>query len=624
MMNIVFSRLHIEGFMSFDNADIDFTDTGFTLVKGINNNQYDSAKSNGSGKSSIWEAIVWCLTGDTIRGTKSVENIITNSGALVSVEFNIGNDIYTITRTKNHKQYKTNLLVSINGKDCGGKGIRDTEKLLKEYLPDITASFLGSVIILGQGLPARFTANSPSGRKEVLETLSKSDFMIQELKNRILRRKTVLDDLLRNKQDSHLKLQSATETLKGQLESSTKQLQSIDSVESYNQKIDELTTERDNLFLSCGKASEELDYVATSITRIENEITSLKDSYNKELFDIENELKEIEYRLSVEISSKETQLKSIEKEIINIRNIKDICPTCGQKIPGVIKPDTSSQELEKKLLTDDIAKIKDELTSVSNDKAARQQKVFDNYNKQLKDKDKTLAELKQHKTALDNRVNTLTQSINNINTDIARLEEKISSVESLKEMLNNSIINYTNQIDDNQSCLEEISVEIENLKRSEEVLKKFDTAVKRDFRGILLTNVINFINTKVKEYAEFIFSNSSIEFALDGNCISITYQNKEYEMLSGGEKQKIDLIVQFAIRDMLCTYLDFDCNILVLDEIFDQLDSIGCSKVIDLISRKLTGVNSIYIISHHADELDIPADNYIFVEKDLNGVSHLK
>ena len=51
---------------------------------------------------------------------------------------------------------------------------------------------------------------------------------------------------------------------------------------------------------------------------------------------------------------------------------------------------------------------------------------------------------------------------------------------------------------------------------------------------------------------------------------------------------------------------------------------IGCDKIINLIARKLVSVNSIYVISHHADELDIPSDNYLTIVKDSTGVSHIK
>ena len=174
-MDIKFKELKIENFMSIGDALIDLTDRGFTLIEGVNNNTNDNAKSNGSGKSSIFESLVWCLTGNTIRGNKSVVNYNGNDGALVKLSFVMNGDEFVITRTKDHSKHKTNLFIEVNGVDKSGKGIRDTESILSEYLPDLTSSLIGSVIVLGQGLPQKFSANSPSGRKEVLEKLFKSD-----------------------------------------------------------------------------------------------------------------------------------------------------------------------------------------------------------------------------------------------------------------------------------------------------------------------------------------------------------------------------------------------------------------------------------------------------------------
>ena len=192
-MHITFKEIHIENFMSIGSANISLTDRGFTLVEGINNNKEDNARSNGSGKSSLFEALVWCLTGTTVRGNKNIVNYNGTDGACVRLFFDVGSDAFELIRAKDHSKYKTNLHIIINGEDKSGKGIRDSEKLLSEYLPELTASLIGSVIVLGQGLPQKFSANTPSGRKEVLEKLCKSDFMIQDLKDRISNRKDFLN-----------------------------------------------------------------------------------------------------------------------------------------------------------------------------------------------------------------------------------------------------------------------------------------------------------------------------------------------------------------------------------------------------------------------------------------------
>ena len=105
-MRIDFKTLHIEGFMSIGEADINLTEGGFILVSGVNRCAQDLAKSNGSGKSSVWESIIWCLTGDTLRGSKSVENINTQGGTLVSLDFSIDDISYKVTRTKIMKNIK--------------------------------------------------------------------------------------------------------------------------------------------------------------------------------------------------------------------------------------------------------------------------------------------------------------------------------------------------------------------------------------------------------------------------------------------------------------------------------------------------------------------------------------
>jgi DNA repair exonuclease SbcCD ATPase subunit len=155
------------------------------------------------------------------------------------------------------------------------------------------------------------------------------------------------------------------------------------------------------------------------------------------------------------------------------------------------------------------------------------------------------------------------------------------------------------------------------------VMTKFETIAKRDFRGYLLQDIIVYINNRAKNYCKCIFGTELIDFSLDGNNISITYNGKSYESLSGGERQKLDIIIQFSLRDMLCAYTGFHTNIIVLDEIFDNLDELGSNMVIELISKHLSDIDGIFIISHHAKELNLPYDREMTIVKNENGVSYL-
>ena len=119
-----------------------------------------------------------------------------------------------------------------------------------------------------------------------------------------------------------------------------------------------------------------------------------------------------------------------------------------------------------------------------------------------------------------------------------------------------------------------------------------------------------------------LFGTDKLDFYLDGNNIAITYDKKDYEVLSGGEKQKVDVIIQLAIRDMLCKFLNFSSNILVLDEITDSLDITGSQKMFNLISTKLNDVEAVYIVSHHQD-FEIPVDSEITVVKGSDKISRI-
>ena len=62
-MNIIFNRVIGHNFLSISDCDLSLSNNGYAIVDGKNNYIPDLAKSNGSGKSSIFKMSVWALTG---------------------------------------------------------------------------------------------------------------------------------------------------------------------------------------------------------------------------------------------------------------------------------------------------------------------------------------------------------------------------------------------------------------------------------------------------------------------------------------------------------------------------------------------------------------------------------
>ena len=620
-MILTFKNIHIENFLSFGTADLLLDRGNYVLVKGENENPVDNAESNGSGKSAIFDAIVWALTGTTTRECKNVSNINSDNGAKVTLYFNVDDCEYEVTRTKDYKPLGSTLKIIRNGEDVSGKGIRDSEKLLSEYLPDLTSSFLGSVIILGQGLPQRFSNNTPSGRKDVLEKLSKSDFMIDDLKQKVSDRKTQIQKLIRENEDKLLAATTSKSRMLKQKESIDRYLQELpdkhelqEKIDTYNRKVEELVEEVE------GK-KQRLE--SESITELSKEkeckllqLSSLNSSMYSEL-----EQKKSEYSDQInELSERKQSLKSY---IRTNENIRDVCPTCGQKLIGVEKPNVDKERQE-------LGEVETSLFDISAKRDAELNVIKDSYMKKSKELDNEIQQFGNQILEKSKAQSELKRSIEELQKSIEQCKYRVASLAGQMDALEENAVRYNQELTSICDQLNEIEKEIlyytneqGPLNRRSEIISKMNTILSRDFRGYLLTNVINYISDRAKFYSLQVFGNDNIGFQLAGNAIEISFDNKEYSNLSGGEKQRVDLIIQLSIRDMLCKFMGFSSNIIVLDEFIDGLDAKGCEQILGLIANNLTDVGTVYIITHHSS-VAIPTDDEIIVVKDSNKISRIR
>lgn len=620
MNSIKFNCVKLNNFLSYKEAELRLDRNGFILVNGENKNPTDNSLSNGCGKSSLFNAIAWCLTGQTTSGIKDVSNIYLNETTSVEVDFNINDTKYKVVRTKN----PSNIKIYINGEDKSGKGIRDGEQLLAEYIPSLTSTLINSVIILGQGLPQRFTANTPAGRKETLEKLSNSDFMIAEIKDRIARRKTYLNTEIRNIEDSKLKIETELNLNNQSIERTEEDINNL-LAENIKDKEIKLEEEQYNL----GQKKLERDRLSEKLTEEEDEVGQIEYNHSELLSNNLDKVDEFKSKLTNtdellnEVNELNSEIKVKEQELEKLKNIKDTCPTCGQKLPDVHVVDTTSLEQEIGELTRIFDVKRAELDRIIEEK----HELVNNFKEQLSIEVKEHEELlNKAKFSLVNKRNTLKSierevqdleiSTNSLQLEIDNYENKLNS---LKKELDNLKVSVNNSKEEYQR----LDVELINKQEHLAVINKMESLVKRDFRTFLLSNVIEYLNNKCQEYSQVVFNTTELVISQDKNNISIKYAEKEYETLSGGEKQKVDVIIQLAIRDMLRTYLDFSSNILVLDEITDSLDIVGASQLLNLITTKVTDVEAIYIISHHTD-FEIPIDDEILIVKESDSFSRIK
>lgn len=618
---IQFKKVILHNFGSYGHAELDLQNRGFCLVSGFNNYVKDNALSNGSGKSFLFSAICYALTGETINGIKTnLKNInIEDLDSFVQLEFLYNKDLYNICRIVTPK---SDLKVFKNDIDLSGKGIRESEKILQELIPDLTKDLIASTIMLGQGLPNKFSSFSPSGRKDLLEKLTKSDFMIEDLKARILARQQELGTKVREFEDSLL-------TNKTQLNSYLAVLEKLRvTVENEQQPdFDALIKLKNEKIKSL---QQQLAADSATINSINNAIENL----NKKVLEVSEEKARVSNeeltaytasftKLSEEKTKLDVEVNNLNREITKLKAIIDVCPTCGQHIPNIQKPDTSA--LEASLQSNIIAlnTTKENITKCNN----QHQEYLIQIEKAFK----------EELTALNNELNIAKQSLSSININRDSTQAALEMEKNSYNKLLYDKQNWESYIKKQQNELQQLETEVarltnlisitsmskDDIDQRIAVVKKMDQLIRRDFRGYLLTNIISYIDTKAKDYCNTVFGTKDLSISLNGNALDITYCGKMFDGLSGGEKQRVDLIIQLAIRDLLSSYLGLSANILVLDEVTDFLDKKSCKAVMQLLENELNTVESVFIISHHHDTLEITVDSELKIVKNELGISEI-
>lgn len=617
-MKIVFNKIYIHNFLSIGDAEISLKDLGYVIVSGENRNPTDKTNSNGAGKSTIFEAISYALTGETIRGTKNVVNTKSDGGMEIGLWFDIDNSTYEIHRYREHKQYGTSLQIIINGEDKSGKGIRESEKILATLLPDVTAQLVGSVILIGQGMPQRFSNNTPSGRKELLEKLTKSDFMIEDLKAKLANRKSELSVLERQLDDEILKLETTKRLKETAIQQSITKKQSLIDTPIPN-SID-IESSLNSLRLQQAELKTKLETLSTNGQSIHQQLDTLTQEKLDRVMAIRDDLSAALSPLQQEQQSLSAQILALQSEIKRINSIVDICPTCKRKYDGVVKPSTEAQRNQIALLQPQLEQVENNIANVRKDYANKERNTTISY-----DKEREML-MAQEKT-LSNSIAEIKMSLQSVTTKIERQQMTLATITAQQQSIKKQIEDIERAIDGGNQEVAEITNTLStknderiNVKTRLSVVSKMITIATRDFRGYLLGNIIVYINSRLKQYSSYLFGSPIVEMKIDGNSINILYDDRQYENLSGGERHKVDIIIQLAIRDMLCEFTSFSCNIIALDEVFDNLDTQSCQSIINLFSNSLVDIESIFIITHHSD-IEIPYDTQLKVIKDESGVS---
>ena len=154
MSEVNFNRLVIENFLGIANGDVSLRERGLLSVSG-NNVDDSSAVSNGSGKSSLADAIAWVIYGLTARGETGdkVINRTVGKNCVVQLDIDVDGVPYTIKRYRKHSKFKNRILVERDGLDITLGTDKMTQELIERLLGATYEVFVASVYAGQEQMP---------------------------------------------------------------------------------------------------------------------------------------------------------------------------------------------------------------------------------------------------------------------------------------------------------------------------------------------------------------------------------------------------------------------------------------------------------------------------------------
>ena len=562
-MKIVFEKVVIENFLSIGSAEVSLNESGITLVSGVNQ-QDPLSNSNGSGKSSIFEAILWCLTGFTSRGSSAVSNIQTNRSASVTLSLLAEGSSYLLTRTAS----PSNLKIIKDGQDISGNTFTKSKKILSDLLNFVDYDMLSSIIILTQGLGGRLSNLKPSERKGRLELFSN----LQQLLEAVTSEVNDVTNSISTKYNNSVKELAVVE---GKMDSN-KQL-----IQTYTNKIKEIEANRDKILTKI-----EQEKLEQEITQDKQQVIQLEEAITTASIERNNSI--------LHKSALENNIANYRKEISEIKHnyvaaMNKVCPLCSQPLH-----DNSI-----------IEKYDQRLNEISNLAVADMDALGEIRVPSLEALDK----LEQERRNISNQI-TQKQQI------LLESTKYNSSIDTWQEMVQN----LEKEISELEPSLLPLRTDISSLDKEGQIAKWYKQAIPRKFRNFLLDNVVDYMNKRLEHYSKYLFSDRIVKLENDGNNLLIKLGDLNFENLSGGEGRRVDLLLQLSLRDLAINQSGFYCNLLVMDEVFDYLDDTGIENFLVMVDKESSFSDSLMVITHRKD-VSIPVSQHIVVTKSTEGIS---
>jgi len=588
-MTIRLKTLELQNFRSWKELNLTNLDSrGLTLIQG----------SNGSGKSSIRQAVEYLLT-DTISDSIPLEEFPRegNTECKMYCKLEKDNDIIEITKYRNSKKHKNDTILKLNGSDSfTHTDRRDTQKEIDKLL-DTSNLFMSTIF---SQYSSSFAEAKDSQRKDILYKfldLGKYDVFQDRAKEKC-------NEIEHNINDNNIKInyyEKSIEELKEELKSYDNKISNFD-VEKRT-KIAELLLKKDNL-----KPKDTSDLESEIADLHSNRIIPNIEEYNT----IEQNRKELT-KNRIEIQQ---EIKLITQQLNESEN--NICPIFKDECSRL----TEESNKVKEIYTPKLNKLNKKNTKLTLKLKDIETKI-EKYEKEIEEDNKIVRQIQEH----EKEIERIRYENVNIEKEIISIDERIKEIsaeqnpyEEIRQGINDKIDQTAGWIKDKKN---------ENAKLSDEY-KYYEFWIKGfgkqgipnlkiegmlgDLEDLINSYLSQVSNTSVKLSAQSQLKSKESREKISYKVIDSSGRSRDYHSFSGGEKQRVRVADMFAFHELMS-----DFNFLFLDEVLEgSLDGAGCDSVVDLLRLKSQDVGSIFVMSH--SQIQDRFSNIINVEKS-DGIS---
>jgi DNA repair exonuclease SbcCD ATPase subunit len=546
----------------------------FTEIKLDNNQNTLIVGNNGSGKSTMLDALCFGLFGKAFRNINkpSLLNSINNKDCIVEIEFDTNNKSYKVIRGIKPNVFEIYQNGELLNQDAAA---RDYQEILEKTILKLNYKSFTQIVILGSASFTPFMQLSSSDRRAIIEDLL--DIQIFSTMNGILK------DKLSNNKD-------LTSNKKYDIDLSQ---QKFELQEKY---IKELKQNNDD---KVKEYEEEVHSNQSVIQTLHDETTNLNTQVStyqtsvEEKTSVENKLKTIT-KLESQI---ESTISKYRKDISFFQH-NDDCPTCRQTIAIGFK------ETEIANLTTKAAECEHGLTELEKKLLAEQNKL------------NGITEVQKKIQALQIKIATNNTSITETNKYIAKVQKQIEELKQSK-VVSEQEQKELKELKDSLSLLQEELKELIQDKTYFEVASGLlkDTGIKTK----IIKQYLPIINKLVNKYLASLdfFVNFNLDESFKETIKSRHRDEFTYNNFSEGEKQRIDMALMLTWRAVAKLKNSSNTNLLILDEVFDSSLDTGGTEELMKILHMLDGVN-LFVISHKGDILQDKFSNVIKFAKEKN------